>query len=313
MHRMVVALGGNAILQPKQAGTIEDQIENVRRTCVELAELISAGHEVIVTHGNGPQVGNILLQNEEAYRAAGIPAMPLDVCGSQTQGFIGYMMQRTLGNELRKRGISKNVVSVVTQVLVDRDDPAFLHPTKFIGPFYTESRAQRLTESRGYVMREDAGRGWRRVVPSPDPKAIVEKDAIKAIVGSGAVVIASGGGGVPVIREPDGSLTGVEAVIDKDLAGERLAVDVDADLFIILTDAGGIALDFGKPTQRFLDRMTLSEIREMQARNCFAPGNMGPKVEALTRFLVHGGRESVIAALEDAAMTLNGAGTHITA
>lgn len=312
MSRMVVALGGNAILQPKQQGTIGEQLENVEKTCSQLAELVAQGNEVIVTHGNGPQVGNILLQNEEAYRAAGIQPMPLDVCGAESQGLIGYMIQRSLRNELARRGIEKDVVSLVTQVLVDKDDPAFSNPTKPIGPFYTQARAERVAAQRGYVMKEDANRGWRRVVPSPDPKSIVERAAIRRLVEAGCVVISSGGGGIPVTLDSGGTLAGIEAVIDKDLAGQRLATDLSARFFLILTDVARVALDYGRPTQRFLDRATLEEIRVYQAQGHFRPGSMGPKVEAAVRFVRHGGEEAIITSLDLAVEAFRGSGTHIT-
>lgn len=312
MARIVVALGGNAILKPKQIGTIEEQIENVSLTANQIAEMVFRGYEVIVTHGNGPQVGNILLQNEEAYKAAGIPAMPLDVCGSQSQGLIGYIIQRCLGNELRKRQIKRDVVTLVTQVLVSLDDPAFENPTKPIGPFYTPARAERLRQQRGYVMKEDASRGYRRVVPSPDPKAIVEREAIRRLVDDGVVVIASGGGGIPVVHSDSGMLRGVEAVIDKDLAGQRLALDLGADTFLILTDVERVALDYARPGQRFIDKATTSEMREWQAQGHFSPGSMGPKVTAAIRFVESGGSRAIITSLDQAIAALDGAGTHIT-
>ncbi len=312
MSRIVVALGGNAILKPKQRGTITEQLENVRTTSRQIASMIAMGHEVVVTHGNGPQVGNILLQNEEAYKAAGIPPMPLDVCGSKSQGLLGYLIQRSLRNELVTRGIRKHVATIVTQVLVKRDDPAFLNPEKPIGPFYTPERARRLANERGYVMKEDANRGLRRVVPSPDPTRIVEIEVIRTLVDAGNIVIASGGGGIPVIEDDRGRLEGIEAVIDKDLAGERLATDLKADTFLILTDVDQVALDFGKPTQRFISQASVSEVRNWQQESHFRPGSMGPKVEAAVRFVLAGGDRAVITSLEAACAALDGAGTHIT-
>lgn len=311
MSSVVVALGGNAILQTNQQGTIEEQLANVEKTCAQLAELVAQGHKIIVTHGNGPQVGNILLQNEEAYKAAGIPPMPLDVCGAESQGLIGYMLQRTLGNELRKLNIRKDVVTLVTQVLVDLNDPAFKNPSKPIGPFYTEARAKKLMAQRGYIMKEDANRGWRRVVPSPDPKGIVERDTIRDLVESGRVVICSGGGGIPVIRTGDGSLVGVEAVIDKDLAGQRLATDLGASTFLILTDVEQVVLNFGRPDQKPIGIATVVEMRKWQAEGHFRPGSMGPKVEAAVRFVEAGGNRAVITSLDNARRALEGTGTHI--
>jgi len=308
--RVVVALGGNAILQRNQVGTIEEQLENVSKTAIQLAAIVKAGHEIVVTHGNGPQVGNLLLQNEEAFRSAGIPPMPLDVCGAESQGMIGYMLQRTLRNDFRASGLAREVVCVVTQVLVKRDDPAFASPTKPVGPFYTAARAERVSSQRGYVMKEDAGRGWRRVVPSPDPQAIVETESIRRLVESGCVVIASGGGGIPVALD-DGVLTGVEAVIDKDLAAQRLATDLGAAVLLILTDVERVALDFGRPSQRYLDRATAVEMRRHLKENQFKPGSMQPKVEACVRFIAAGGQEAIVTSLDKAFDALSGAGTHI--
>lgn len=306
----MVALGGNAILQPRQRGTYEEQLHNVRLTCAQIASMIELGHEVVLTHGNGPQVGNILIQNEEA--AAIVPPMPLDVCGAQSQGLIGYMIQQCLRSELQSRGISKDVVTLITQVLVDPLDIAFSNPTKPVGPFFTEERARRLVAEKGYIMKEDSGRGWRRVVPSPDPKQILEKEVILCLLREGVVVIAAGGGGVPVVREGDG-IRGIEAVIDKDLAGERLAEDVGADMFMILTDVPNVFLDWGKPTQRALRDVDVLSARCYQREGHFKAGSMGPKVEAACRFVENTGRVAVIAALSEALQALKGAaGTRIT-
>lgn len=311
MDTIVVALGGNAILKAKQRGTDEEQLANVRETCKEIAGMIAAGHRVVITHGNGPQVGNILIQNEEASPI--VPAMPLDICGAESQGLIGYMIQRSLVNALAAREIERPVVTLVTQVLVDGDDPAFENPTKPIGPFYTEEKARQLMERRGFRMVEDSNRGWRRVVPSPDPRQICERDAIRFLVGAGAVVIASGGGGIPVRRTPDGELVGVEAVIDKDLAGQRLAADVGADIFLILTDVPQVALNFGRPDQTFLSRVTAARARQYIAQGHFRPGSMLPKVEAAVRFVEGGGKLAIITSLELAGVALRGeAGTIFT-
>ncbi|HBS93474.1 MAG TPA: carbamate kinase [Firmicutes bacterium] len=305
--RVVVALGGNAILQPKQEGTAEVQFENVISTCIQLADLIKAGYQLVITHGNGPQVGNILLQNEEAKDK--IPPMPLDICGSQTQGFIGYMIQQAMNNLLPQR----NVGTILTQVLVDAGDGAFQNPTKPIGPFYTKEQAEQLIAQKGYTMVEDSGRGWRRVVPSPDPKAIIEKELIQALLERDAIVIAAGGGGIPVIKDSQGKLRGIEAVIDKDLAGARLAGDVDADILLILTDVEAVAVNWGKPDQRFLHRLSLQEARELMAQGQFKAGSMGPKVEAAIRFVEQGGEKAIIVSLNKAAAALDGhAGTIIS-
>lgn len=298
--RVVVALGGNAILQPKQAGTAEIQFENVRSTCAQLADLITQGYQLVITHGNGPQVGNILLQNEEA--KAKVPPMPLDICGSQTQGFIGYMIQQSMLNLLPDR----NIGTILTQVLVDPDDSAFHNPTKPIGSFFSREEADQLRAEKGYTMVEDSGRGWRRVVPSPDPKAIIERDLVLDLLEKDVIVIASGGGGIPVVKDPDGKLRGVEAVIDKDLAGERLAADVKADIFLILTDVQAVAINWGKPEQEFLSRLNRDEGRKLMDAGHFKAGSMGPKVKAALRFIEQGGEMAVIASLNNAAAALEG-------
>jgi len=306
---VVIALGGNAILQPGQRGTAEEQLENVRATCRQIITLLEEGYRVVLTHGNGPQVGNIIIQNQAT---DAVPAMPMDVCGAESQGMIGYMMQQSLHNEMVRRGMGpRPVASIVTQTVVAADDPAFRKPTKPVGPFYDEDYARkRMAEGETWV--EDAGRGWRKVVPSPDPKEIVELDVIRQLVRDHAIVICTGGGGIPVVREPDGTLRGVEAVIDKDLAGERLATGLGADVFMILTDVPAVAVDYGRPTQRFLSRLTLSEARALQKEGHFKPGSMGPKVEACCRFVEAGGKRAVIASLVQALDALGGrAGTEI--
>jgi carbamate kinase len=309
MATIVVALGGNAILQPGQAGTAAEQVANIRITCEQIAGMIEAGHRVVVTHGNGPQVGNLLIQQEEA--SAVVPPMPMDVAGAMSQGMLGYWMQNQLQNLLRARGIHKPVVTLVTQVLVDRNDPAFQNPTKPVGPFYTEARAERHMRERGWQMKEDAGRGWRRVVPSPDPRAIWEKDAIRTLVDAGAVVICAGGGGVPVYLDRE-ELKGCEAVIDKDLAGQQLARDLDADRFCILTDVPKVALRYRQPDQVLLDRVSAAEMRQYMKEGHFKPGSMGPKVEAVLRFVEATGRWGVIASLHEATAAVEGnAGTVI--
>lgn len=308
---VVVALGGNAILQAGQRGTFEEQLENVYHTAKQLADMVLSGQwRVVITHGNGPQVGQILLQNEAAKHL--VPPMPMDVCGAESQGLIGYMIQQALHNILARRGRPDiPIVTVVTQVLVDRDDPAFQNPTKPVGPFYTKEEALRLREEKGWHVVEDAGRGWRRVVPSPDPKAIVEKDAIRILVENRAIVIASGGGGIPVIRE-NGTYRGVEAVIDKDLAGERLAEDVGAQVFLILTDVNRVRLNYRKPNEVALERMNVAEAKQYLAEGHFAKGSMEPKVKACIRFVEAGGERAVIASLNQALAALHGqAGTQI--
>lgn len=305
---VVIALGGNAILQPGQVGTAEEQLANVRTTCRHIATLREQGYCVVLTHGNGPQVGNIIIQNQAT---DAVPPMPMDICGAESQGMIGYMLQQSLHNEFRRRGIAEPVATIVTQVVVSAHDPAFSRPTKPVGPFYHESYA-RERMARGEAWIEDAGRGWRRVVPSPDPLEIVELDAIRRLACDNAVVICTGGGGIPVVREEDGTLRGVEAVIDKDLAGQRLATGLGADLFVILTDVPGVALDYGQPTQRWVSEMTVAEARTYENEGHFKSGSMGPKVEACCRFVEAGGRRAVIASLRQAVEALEGAaGTSI--
>jgi carbamate kinase len=312
MERVVIALGGNAIKEPKARGTAEEQRAAVEQSCVEIAEIVAAGYRVVLTHGNGPQVGNLLLQQEAA--AELVPPMPLDICGAMTQGQIGYLIQQKLTEKLRAGGISIPVATVITQVLVDENDPAFQNPTKPIGPFYTEERARELME-HSYVMRRvaDAERGWRRVVPSPDPKEIVELETIRALVAAGQIVISCGGGGIPVVRR-GGRLQGVAAVIDKDLVSALLAKALGAEIFLNLTDVESVALNYGTPEQVDLRYLSLAEAKRYLAEGHFPPGSMGPKIEAAIRFLENGGRRTIITSLEQAHRALQGlVGTEITA
>ena len=309
---LVVALGGNAILQPGQKGTYEEQVENVRVTCEQLVQIVESGkYRIVVTHGNGPQVGNLLLQNEAGKEVAA--PMPLFVLGAESQGLIGFMMQQTLSNLLAEKGRGDiPVVTLVTQVVVDRADPAFANPSKPVGPFYTEDAAKRMESEKGYDVREDAGRGWRRVVPSPNPIEIFEKTAIRQLVEARSIVIASGGGGIPVVRE-DGRLVGVDAVIDKDLAGERLAADVGATTFMVLTDVDEVKLNYKTPEEVGLSTITVEEARRYHAEGHFAKGSMEPKVSAAMRFIESGGERAIITSLDKAVDALAGkAGTIIT-
>ncbi len=306
----VVAIGGNSLIKDKDHQTVPDQFAATRETCIHIADMIEQDWEVVITHGNGPQVGFILMRSELASHV--LHTVPLDSCGADTQGAIGYMIQQSLRNEFQKRGIQKPVATVVTQVVVDKDDTAFENPTKPIGPFYDEARAKKYQDEEGWHIMEDAGRGWRRVVPSPIPLRIVEQEAIKALIDHGFVVIGVGGGGIPVV-EKDGSLRGAEAVIDKDYASGLLATGINADLFLISTAVEKVALNYGKPNQVNLDRMTLSEAKNYLQEGHFPPGSMGPKIKAVIKFLEEGGKEALITSPENLARALRGeTGTKIT-
>jgi carbamate kinase len=308
---VVVALGGNAILQPGQLGTFEEQLVNVDQAMRRIAELVELGWQVVLTHGNGPQVGNILIQNAMAEKV--VAPMPMDVCGAQSQGQIGYMLEQTLANHFLRRRLDVPVVSILTQTAVAADDPAFARPSKPVGPFYGETQAKKMMLEEGTTMREDAGRGWRRVVPSPDPIEIVPRQAIVDMVRDGVCVICSGGGGIPVVRGRDGALAGIAAVIDKDLAAARLAMDVSADALLVLTDVRNVFINYKTPDERALGRVTLDEMETYAAAGHFKAGSMGPKVEACLRFARTGG-EAVIAGLTEVVEAMSGrAGTHIVA
>jgi carbamate kinase len=278
----VVAVGGNALILDKQHEDVGSQVSAVEQTCKHIADMIERGWNVIVTHGNGPQVGFILRRNELA--AHEVHGTPLDVIGADTQGAIGYMIARALDNEFTRRGIQRSVAAVVTQVLVDRNDPGFTNPTKGIGGFTTEDKARQF-EKEGWMVKEDAGRGWRRMIASPIPLKIVEKDAIHMLVDAGFIVVGVGGGGIPVIEDEHGMLKGVFAVIDKDRASALLAADLHADLLLISTAVEKVALNFNKPDQVWLDKLTLSEAKRYYADGHFLSGSMGPKIEAIIAFL----------------------------
>lgn len=280
---IVIALGGNSLIRPKEKGTIEEQYVNLEETSDQLLELMASDNRIVFTHGNGPQVGNLLLASEAAKGI--VPPLPLDICGAATQGIMGYMIQQTLANRLRDIGAKHNITTVVTQVIVDRDDPAFKNPSKPIGPFYTFDEMQKLQKERGWVMIEDANRGYRRVVPSPKPVNIQQARIIKSMLDAGEIVVAIGGGGIPVIRESNRRLTGVEAVIDKDFASSRLAIDLNANIFLILTAIEKVYRDFGKPSQQALDHLNLNEAKELLAKGHFGKGSMEPKIEAAVNFL----------------------------
>lgn len=312
MKRIVVALGGNALQAEGKDATAESQLEVVKETAVHLADLIEEGYEIVIAHGNGPQVGRIVIQNE--YASEVTPAMPFDVCGAMSQGMIGYHIQQGLREELMKKKIKKPVVSLITQVVVDRGDSAFKNPTKPIGPFYEKDKAECLQKEKDYVMVEDSGRGYRRVVASPKPKKIVEIESIKTLIDNGTVVITVGGGGVPVVELEDKRLKGVAAVIDKDFASEKLAEDIDADELIILTAVDKVAINYGKPNQVNLDKLTVEDAKRYIEEGYFANGSMLPKVEAALKFAESKkGRKAIIASLDKAKLALRGqSGTIIT-
>jgi len=312
--KVVVALGGNALQEAGTPPTAEAQLEVVRKTAEFLAEISCKGYEMAVVHGNGPQVGRIVLTQEIASKEnEQTPAMPFDVCGAMSQGYIGYHIQQALRDALRNRNRNVPVITLVTQVVVDPRDPAFQNPTKPIGQFYSEEEAKKLAEEKGYTMKEDAGRGWRRVVPSPEPKKIVEISGVKKLWET-TIVVTAGGGGIPVIENMDGSLTGVAAVIDKDLAAERLAQEIEADVLLILTEVDKVCLNFKKPDQKFLDHMTVPEAIRYMNEGHFAPGSMLPKVLAAVKFArTYPGKKAIITSLYKAVDALEGKeGTVVT-
>ena len=282
MKTYVIALGGNAIIRAGQAGTIEEQFTNLQQTGQQLVGLLGGHNRIVITHGNGPQVGNLLLAVEAA---EDVPPLPLDACSAATQGFMGYMIQQSLSNCLREMGLTHNITTVVTQVIVNQHDPAFQRPSKPIGPFYSSGQAGRLKESKGWQMVNDSDRGYRRMVPSPEPLEIQQARIIKSMLDAGEIVIAVGGGGVPVIRRPDNSLSGVEAVIDKDLASARLAMDIGADILLILTAVETVFVNFGKPSQRPLRKIMDSEVETLLKEGQFGAGSMEPKMIASMKFL----------------------------
>ncbi len=288
----VVAIGGNSLIKDEAHRTVPDQFNAVRETAVHIADMIEQGWNVVITHGNGPQVGFILLRAE--YSRKVLHPVPLDSCGADTQGAIGYMIQQALHNEFVRRDIQRQCVTVVTQVLVDRNDPALHNPSKPIGSFYKEEEAREKMEKEGWIMVEDAGRGWRRVVASPQPQEIIERAAIDTLIKNGFIVVAVGGGGIPVVSDEKGNLTGVEGVIDKDLASSLLATQLEADLLLISTAVEKAAINFKKPDQRDLDRITLSEAKRYYAEGHFAKGSMGPKVLAVINYLERGGKAALI-------------------
>ena len=307
---VLVAMGGHAFIQRGEKGDIRDHEKNAVGICASLMTLIERDYNLVVTHGNGPQVGNLLLQNELTQE--NVPSMPLDVLVANTEGFLGYVLQQALLNHLRGRQIKRYVVTMITQVLVERDDPAFQNPSKPIGPFLTREQAEERRDRLGWKILDDAGRGWRRLVASPRPTRVVQRLMIRDSARAGHIVVACGGGGIPIVRrQADNDYEGVEAVIDKDLTSSVLAAEIGAELLIILTDVPQVYLHYGKTEQKALGAVTLEEIEGLQAEGHFAKGSMGPKVEAIVNFLKAGGKRGLITSPARLADAMDGrAGTH---
>ena len=309
----VVAIGGNSLIRDKDHQTVEDQYAAVCETAKHIVGMIEHGYEVIITHGNGPQVGFILRRSEIATDVAAMHRVPLVSCGADTQGSIGYQIQQAMDNEFKKRGIKKSAVTIITQVVVSPDDPAFKKPAKPIGSFYTKEQTELIQKTNpSWVMVEDAGRGYRRVVPSPLPQEIVEKDVINNLAREGYCVVSVGGGGIPIMRQEDNTFQGIDAVIDKDFASSLLASDIKADLLVISTGVPTVYLNYGKPDEKALNKVSLAELKQYMSENHFAPGSMLPKVQAVVKFLENGGKEAIITnpeSLEDA--VAGKTGTHV--
>lgn len=315
MARIVIALGGNALQANPKDTTAEAQLKTAHFTSQAIVDLIETGNEVIIAHGNGPQVGQIVATYESAAALnEKNPVMPFPECGAMSQGYIGYQLQQAIREEMKRRGINKEIATVITQVVVDENDPGFKNPTKPVGSFFTEEQAKKLMAEKGYTMKEDANRGWRRVVPSPLPKTVVEEPIIKTLVNAGHVVITVGGGGIPVIDKGNGKLEGVPAVIDKDFASGKIAELLNADALVILTAVEQVAINFGKPNQKNLSKITVAEAEKYMEEGHFAPGSMLPKVKAAMSFVkTKPGRKSIITSLEKAKEAIAGiAGTTIT-
>ena len=300
----VVAVGGNALIKDKSRQSVQDQYDCAKDTMSHIVDMIEKGWDVIISHGNGPQVGFILLRSEIA--RGQLHEIPLDYCGADTQGAIGYMFQNALHNEFKRRGMEKHAATVVTQTIVDRNDPAFQNPSKPIGSFMEEDEAKKREETEGWTVVEDAGRGWRRVVPSPIPTRIVEAPSIETLVNAGVTVVSVGGGGIPVVEDDAGKISGVEAVIDKDFSSSILATMIHADLFVISTAVEKVALNFNKPDQKFVDQMTVAEAKQYIEEGHFAPGSMLPKVQAIIKFLENGGQKALITDPENIGNALEG-------
>jgi carbamate kinase len=306
----VIALGGNAITRPEKEDTIANQFANTRQSLDGIVELARDGYKLVISHGNGPQVGNAILRVELARGQA--PILPLGICVADTEGGMGYMIEQSLQNRLKRENIDRPVTTIISQVLVDFNDPQIKNPTKYIGQFYSEDEARQFEKERDWVMKKDANRGWRRVVASPRPLAVVEADTIKTLIDKGTIVIAVGGGGIPVYIDDKGNLEGVDAVVDKDFASAVLAREIRSEFLLILTSVDKVAINFGKPDQRFLDKMTVSEARQYMSDKHFPPGSMGPKIEAAIQFIEGGGREVIITSIENAGQALRGnVGTRI--
>ncbi len=311
---IVIALGGNAIKQPNEIGTADNQFKNIGLTCEQLVKMNKLGYKLILTHGNGPQAGNLLIQQEESKLL--VPSMPLDVVDAMTQGEIGYIFQNQLQNAFRRDGREIPIAALITQVLVDKNDPDFDNPTKPVGPFYTKEEALELQKTKDYLVKEvklNKEKGWRRVVPSPEPIGLVEYEIIKVLLEAHVIVITSGGGGIPVVKQPDGQLVGVEAVVDKDKAGQKLAELVNGDIFLVLTDVEHVYLNYNKPNQKSIHKITVRKVEKYLKDGQFPPGSMAPKIEACIRFIKAGGKKAIITSLDHAIDALHGkTGTVIT-
>jgi len=306
----LIAFGGNAILPNNKKGLQKEQMKEARKAASLMIDVVKKGFELIIVHGNGPQVGNLLIQMEEAVNK--VPPFSMEVCDAMTEGSMGYMIEKALINELRKNSLDKEVVTLITQVIVDKHDKAFDNPTKPVGPFYSKYRAQMLAREKKWTMKEDAGRGYRKVVPSPNPIDIVPKRVVKELVNSGKIVIVAGGGGIPVVINGRGLFEGVEAVIDKDYAASLIAREVNVDLFIILTNVARVCLNFGKPDETTIHEMTVGEAQKYLSQGQFPPGSMEPKIKAAIEYIKHGGKEVLITSAEHLrASLINRSGTKI--
>ena len=307
----VVALGGNALLRGDQKGTIDEQEENAHSTAESLIKLIKRDYNIVITHGNGPQVGNIMLANSAGFKMFGIPEMPLDICVAYSQGFIGYIIEQQLKNVLQKYDMERDIITITTQVLVNKDDPAFQKPTKPVGPYYSKEEADKTTNETGAVFKEDPrGRGWRKVVASPTPLVIINKKTIESIARGGQIAIAVGGGGIPVFYVEPNKLQGIDAVIDKDLASSLLASQINADKFFILTDVPKVCINYNTPQEKSLDRMTIAEAKKFLEEGQFPDGSMGPKVRAAIHFVEHSGKDAIIT--KTTMLGIDNGGTRVT-